>query len=53
MSTYKPTGYTSVAPYLIVTNAGDTIQFLTAVFAAMELRKFTSPDGRVVHRGAH
>lgn len=50
MSTaYKPTGYTSVAPYLIVTNAGDTIQFLTAVFDATELRKFTGPNGRVVH----
>ncbi|MEI9863528.1 MAG: VOC family protein [Limisphaerales bacterium] len=49
MRPYKPTGYTSVAPYLIVNNAGDTIQFLTAVFDAKELRKFTGPNGRVVH----
>ena len=50
MSTaYKPTGYTSVAPYLIVSSAGDTIQFLTAAFDAKELRKFTGPNGRVVH----
>ncbi|MEJ0088819.1 MAG: VOC family protein [Limisphaerales bacterium] len=48
-SAHKPAGYTSVAPYLIVNNAGDTIQFLTAVFDAQELRKFTGPNGRVVH----
>jgi PhnB protein len=48
-ASYKPTGYTSVAPYLIVSNAGDTIKFLAAVFGAKELRKFTDPAGRVVH----
>jgi PhnB protein len=50
MSTsYKPTGYTSVAPYLIVSNAGETLKFLAAVFDAKELRKFTDPSGRVMH----
>jgi PhnB protein len=50
MSTpYKPAGYTSVAPYLIVGNAGETLKFLTAVFGAKELRKFTDPSGRVMH----
>jgi PhnB protein len=48
-TSYKPADYTSVAPYLIVPNAGDTIQFLTAVFDAKELRKFIDPSGRVVH----
>jgi uncharacterized glyoxalase superfamily protein PhnB len=46
---YKPAGYTSVAPYLIVSNAGDTLKFLAAVFDAKELRKFTDTNGRVVH----
>ena len=45
----KPQGYTSVAPYLIVTNASGTIGFLNRVFEAEELRRFQSPDGRVIH----
>jgi PhnB protein len=48
-SAYKPDHYTSVAPYLIVTDAGATIQFLTEIFGGSELRKFTAPDGRIVH----
>lgn len=48
-TSYKPTGYTSVAPYLIVSNAGETLKFLAAVFDAKELRKFTDPSGRVMH----
>jgi PhnB protein len=46
---YKPAGYTSVAPYLVVSNAAATIKFLVATFGATELRKFSSPDGRIVH----
>lgn len=49
MSSYKPTGYTSVAPYLIVDGAGATIEFLTRVFDATELRRFTDQEGRIVH----
>jgi hypothetical protein len=38
MSTpYKPAGYTSVAPYLIVSSAGETLKFLAAVFDGKEL----------------
>lgn len=48
-ASYKPAGYTSVAPYLIVSSASDTIKFLVAVFDARELRKFTDPAGRVIH----
>lgn len=52
MSTsYKPAGYTSVAPYLIVSNAGEIIKFLAAVFDGKVLRKFTDLAGRVVHAG--
>jgi uncharacterized glyoxalase superfamily protein PhnB len=44
--TYKPNGYTSVLLYLIVNDAAGTIRFLTAIFGAEEIRRFSSPDGR-------
>ncbi|HEY8429017.1 MAG TPA: VOC family protein [Sandaracinaceae bacterium] len=47
--TYKPEGYTSVAPYLIVDGAARTIEFLTRAFGAVELRRYPTPDGRVMH----
>ena len=46
---YKPEGYTSVAPYLIDSGAGDTIEFLKRAFDAVELRRFDNPDGTVMH----
>lgn len=46
---YKPTGYTSVSPYLIVGGASDTIAFLARVFDAEELRRFPDDGGRVIH----
>jgi PhnB protein len=46
---YKPAGYTSVAPYLIVDGAARTIDFLARVFGAEELRRFPAPDGTVMH----
>jgi PhnB protein len=50
MSTaHKPDGYNSVSPYLIVDGAGRTIDFLTRVFGAVELRRFADPDGKVMH----
>jgi uncharacterized glyoxalase superfamily protein PhnB len=50
MSTpYKPQGYTSVSPYLIVDGAAGTIEFLTRVFDALELRRFPDAAGRVRH----
>jgi PhnB protein len=48
-NSYKPENYPSVSPYLIVTNAGATVDFLTAVFGAVEVRRFSDPDGRVMH----
>jgi hypothetical protein len=35
---WKPDGYTSVAPYLVVDGAQCTIDFLVAVFDAQPLR---------------
>ncbi len=50
MSTsYKPDGYTSVAPYLIVDGADKTIAFLVSVFGATELRRFPTPTGLIMH----
>ena len=46
---YKPDGYTSVAPYLIVDGAERTIRFLERVFGATQLRRFDSPDGGIMH----
>jgi len=46
---YKPEGYTSVAPYLIVDGAEGTIAFLKQVFDAVELRRFSDADGGITH----
>lgn len=46
---YKPSGYTSVAPYLIVDGAARTIDFLVQAFDAVDLRRFPAPDGRLMH----
>ena len=49
MGSYKPDGYTSVSPYLIVDGASATIDFLQRVFGADEIRRFADPAGRVMH----
>jgi PhnB protein len=46
---HKPIGYTSVAPYLIVDGASQTIDFLKRVFGAEELRQFPDAAGRLMH----
>lgn len=48
-TTFKPAGYTSVAPYLIVGDADRTIAFLREALDAVELRRYRSPAGTVVH----
>ncbi|MCI5075204.1 VOC family protein [Oricola sp.] len=52
MSDYKPTGYTSAAPYLIVPDARKTLDFLKAVFGAEDLRLHRRDDGSVMHAEA-
>jgi uncharacterized glyoxalase superfamily protein PhnB len=47
--TYKPDGYNSASPYLMVRDVRATIDFLKAVFDAEELRVFPHPDGGVMH----
>lgn len=46
---YKPEGYSSVSPYLVVDGADATIAFLEAVFGAVPLRRFPNESGRVLH----
>jgi PhnB protein len=47
---FKPESYTSVSPYLVVTNAAATIQFLIDVFNAAEIRRIPEPStGRIMH----
>jgi PhnB protein len=46
---FKPTGYTTVSPYLIVDGAARTIKFGTRVFGATEIRRFPDEHGRLMH----
>ncbi|WP_002636454.1 VOC family protein [Myxococcus hansupus] len=46
---YKPEGYTSVAPYLVVDGAGRTVDFLVEVFGAERLRMVPGDNGRLMH----
>jgi uncharacterized glyoxalase superfamily protein PhnB len=46
---YKPQGYSTVSPYLIVGDASGTIAFLVQAFDAVELRRFPGPAGRLMH----
>jgi PhnB protein len=46
---FKPAGYSSVSPYLIVDGADPTIEFLKRVFGAVELRRFPDERGRLLH----
>jgi PhnB protein len=47
--TYKPAGYTSVAPYLVVRGAAGTIAFLVRAFGAIELQRFEAGGGLLMH----
>jgi uncharacterized glyoxalase superfamily protein PhnB len=46
---YKPTGSSTVSPYLVVEGAEALIAFLARVFGGVEQRRFSHPDGRVAH----
>lgn len=46
---YKPAGYSTVSPYLVVDGADGTIEFLKKVFDAVELRRYPNEAGRVMH----
>ncbi len=44
-----PDGYATVTPYLYVRDAARAIDFYTKAFAAIELYRLASPDGRIGH----
>ncbi len=46
---YKPEGYNSVSPYLVVNGADATIAFLVDVFSAVELRRIPKDAGKLIH----
>ena len=46
---FKPAGYTSVSPYMIVEGAAGVIEFAVRVFGAALLRKFPDDAGRIMH----
>jgi PhnB protein len=46
---WKPHGYTSLSPYLIVAGAADFIEFARAAFDATPLRRYDLPDGSIMH----
>lgn len=48
-NSYKPAGYASVAPYIIVDGAQKLIDFLSAAFDATVTRQFDNPDGTIMH----
>ena len=50
---YKPQGYSTVSPYLIVAGAAEAIDFLVRAFDAVELRRFPAPGRQAdARRGA-
>lgn len=49
MPAFKPAGYNSLSPYLIVDDAQELVDQLTKVFNAATLRRFERPDGKVMH----
>lgn len=46
---WKPDGYSTVSPYLIVEGAQRVIDFLVEAFGASELRRYDMPDGSIMH----
>jgi len=48
-TSWKPNGYSSVSPYLVVPDADAVIEFLVATLGAHPLRRYENPDGSVLH----
>jgi uncharacterized glyoxalase superfamily protein PhnB len=46
---WKPSGYSSASPYLVVAGAQKIIDFAKATFGAVELRRYDLPDGSIMH----
>jgi PhnB protein len=48
-NTYLRPGLNAITPYLVVRNAAQCIEFLTAAFNAKERLRMPAPDGSVMH----
>ena len=48
-NTFKPAGYNSLSPYLIVKGTDKMVRMLEQVFQAAMTRKFQRPDGALTH----
>ncbi len=48
-SSYKPKGYNSLSPYLIVDDAEKLVKLLIKIFNASVLRKFEHENGTIAH----
>jgi PhnB protein len=46
---YRPSGYSTVTPFLCVSNGSEAIDFYCAVFGASVVSRMDLPDGRVGH----
>jgi PhnB protein len=46
---YKPDGYQTITPYLVVEGAADAMAFLSEVLGATETLRMDMPDGRIGH----
>ena len=46
---YKPEGYTTITPYLIVRDAAEAIEFYEKAFDAVERMRLPLPNGRIGH----
>ena len=48
-TSFKPSGYNSVSPYLVVDGAQKMIDLLKGIFQATELRRYDNADGSIMH----
>lgn len=48
-TSYKPDGYSTVSPYLIVDGAARTIEFLVKAFDAVNLLQLPDSNGKLMH----
>lgn len=46
---FKPEGYNSLSPYVVADDAQKFIDLLKDIFQARELRRFNTPEGKVMH----
>lgn len=50
--TWKPDGYSTLSPYLVVNGAQGVLDFLVEAFDAVPLRRYEADDGSIMHAEA-